>query len=246
MILSRLHRLHRLAAIAAEILFPRRCLCCGEPLLFRTGLSVPVCENCQKQLLPIRAQRRCVICSLALISEMRLCTRCARRTFSFTSNFSLYEYRGTIRRIISQFKFSNRRSLARLLAGLLLPELQKRYPGVPIVPVPGNPRSVRRRGWDPMFEVARSLGRIADVPVLSALKRIRSGPQKGLGYEERLNNIRGTIRLSRAYRKQGGLCRGVVLLDDIFTSGATADECARMLHLAGVREVRVLSLAMEV
>jgi len=82
--------------------------------------------------------------------------------------------------------------------------------------------------------------------MLTALTRGRSGPQKGLGYEERLKNIRGTICLRKAYRKEGGLPDRIVLLDDIFTSGATVDECARVLQLAGVREVRVLTLAMEV
>ena len=236
----------KLGRSVLEILFPRRCLCCGDPLLFQGSLRFPICRSCSQALSPIEAERRCLVCSVPLISELQRCTRCSERRYSFTANFSLYEYRGPIRQIISQFKFSNRRSLAGLIARLLRPELDRRYPGLSVVPVPGSRRSVRRRGWDPMHEVARALHRACGAVVLPLLKRRSGGPQKGLHYEERLENIRGTIQLSRSGRSSGGLPRRVVLLDDIFTSGATADECARVLRQAGVRQVYVLTLAMEV
>jgi ComF family protein len=228
-----------------EIIYPRRCLCCGDPLFFRGSLRFPICSSCEEALSPIEAERRCAVCSVPLISELHRCTRCSERCFSFTSNFSLYEYRGPIRKIISQFKFSNRRSLARLIAGLVRPQLEQRYGGMPVIPVPGSRRSVRRRGWDPMPEVARALHRAGGTETPFLLKRRRGGPQKGLHYRERMENIRGTIQLGRPRRTMGKAPARVVLLDDIFTSGATADECTRVLRLAGVREVFVLTLAIE-
>ncbi len=235
----------KLGRSVLEIVYPRRCLCCGDALLFKGSLRFPICGTCGRALSPIEDERRCLVCSIPLISELRRCTRCSGRRYNFTSNFSLYEYRGPIRQIISQFKFSNRRSLAGLIARLLRPELERRYPGLALVPVPGSRRSVRRRGWDPMHEVARVLRRAAGIEVISPLVRRGGGPQKGLHYEERLKNIGGTIRLRRCGNRLGGLPERVVLLDDIFTSGATADECARVLRQAGVREVYALTLAME-
>lgn len=186
------------------------------------------------------------MCSLPLISELGCCTRCSANPFAFVSSFSVYEYRGAIRQIISQFKFSNHRSLALLIARLLWPELERRYSGPVLVPVPGSRRAVRRRGWDPMPEVARALHRVRGMKVLFLLRRRSGGPQKGLHYRERMENIRGTIQLRRSAAKKGGVPERVVLLDDIFTSGATADECTRVLRLAGVEEVNVLTLAIEV
>jgi ComF family protein len=228
-----------------EILYPRSCLCCGDPLLFEASLRFPICESCEKLLTPIQADRRCPVCSIPLISELDRCTRCRAHRFSFLSNFSLYEYRGAIRHIISQFKFSHHRSLAPLVARLLHPVLQKRYPDPVLVPVPGNRRAVRRRGWDPMPEVARALHRASGMEALYLLRRSRGGPQKGLHYRERMENIHGTIQLHRSGAKGRSIPEWVVLLDDIFTSGATADECTRVLRLAGVREVHVLTLAIE-
>jgi predicted amidophosphoribosyltransferase len=97
-----------------------------------------------------------------------------------------------------------------------------------------------------MPEVARVLHRVRGMETTFLLRRWRGGPQKGLDYRERIENIRGTIQLRRSADRKGTLPRRVVLLDDIFTSGATADECARVLRHAGVREVNVLTLAIEV
>jgi ComF family protein len=236
----------KLGRTLLEILYPRSCVCCGDSLLFRGSLRFPICSTCENCLMPIAAENRCLVCSIPLISEIERCTRCSERSFSFSSNFSLYEYRGPIRQIISQFKFSNRRSLADLIASLLRPELQRRFEGLPLVPVPGSRLSVRRRGWDPMFEVARVLRRTTGTEIHALLGRRGGGPQKGLHYQERMENIRGMIRLRRSDRNKAALPDRVVLLDDIFTSGATADECARVLRVAGVREISVFTLAIEV
>lgn len=244
------HGAETLLRSALQILYPGVCLCCGEELLFRSSLEFPICTSCREALSPIRSDRRCPVCSVPLISETRRCTRCSRREFSFDSNFSLFEYRGKVRRIIAAFKFSNRRCLGRFIASLLLPELQRLHRGAVVVPVPGSRQSVRRRGWDPMLVVAGVLGRSAGLPVMPLLKRRRSGAQKGLHVQDRRENIRGAIELRRA-RGTGARTREVVpgrivLIDDIFTSGATADECAGVLRRCGAREVDVLTLAIEV
>jgi ComF family protein len=210
--------------------------------MFRSTLDFPLCTACQRALSPIADRERCSVCSIPLISELDRCSRCSERDFSFESNFSIYEYQGPVRQVISQFKFSNRRSLASFLARLFHPSLESRYPGLPLVPVPGNRRSVRRRGWDPMHEVARVLRKEFGMTVLFPFRRRRGGPQKGLHYQQRLENIRGTVMLNG---KAGKLPERVVLIDDIFTSGATADECARVLREAGAGEVYVVTLALE-
>jgi competence protein ComFC len=239
---GRRRRKDRIGGLLLEILYPGLCVCCGDSLLFRGGLDFPICGSCLEALEPISSSRRCLVCSTPLISERQRCTRCSRSSFSFEDNYSIYEYRGLVRRIVSQFKFSNRRSLSRFVADRLGAELEGRYRGLPIVPVPGSRRSVRRRGWDPMMEVARALN-VGDLTeVLPLLTRRPGGAQKGLHYRERLENIRGRITLRR---NAASVPERVVLIDDIFTSGATADECARVLKQAGAWEVHVLTLALE-
>lgn len=94
-----------------------------------------------------------------------------------------------------------------------------------------------------MLEVARALKRDAGTPAFPLLVRRSGGAQKGLQYQARLENIRGTVALSP---RAGQLPHRVVLIDDIFTTGATADECARVLRRGGVKKVFVLTLAVDV
>ena len=223
-----------------ELLFPGRCLLCGEELAFRARDGEPLCLACRERLVPLAAGRRCAICSLPLISEKRLCTRCRKREYEFQSNLSLFEYRDEIRELLYQYKFRNRRRLAGVLAGFYAEALQAGFPGAVLIPAPANPQAVRRRGWDPVERVCRILERRHGFPACRALARRAGPPQKLLGYEERLWNLRGTMRLRRQPPAEP------VLLDDVFTTGATVSECARLLHLGGASQVRVLTLAIDV
>jgi ComF family protein len=223
-----------------ELLFPGRCLLCGEELAFNSRGGEPLCLACRDGLVPLTAVRRCAICSLPLLSEQLLCTRCRQRKYAFESNLSLFEYQGDLRELLYQYKFRNRLRLAGVLAGFYAQALRAGFPGVVLVPAPANPQAVRRRGWDPVERVCRVLEQTHGFAACRALER-RAGPaQKLLGYEERLLNLRGTIRLRARIPGEP------LLLDDVFTTGATASECARLLRLAGAARVRVLTLAIDV
>jgi len=226
--------------VLLELLFPGRCLLCGGELAFSAGRGGPLCLDCRETLRPLEGSRRCEVCSLPLLSERRLCTRCRRREYEFESNLSLFEYRGAIREVLYQFKFRNRLRLAGLLAAPAAVVLAARFPGATLVPAPANPQAVARRGWDPVERICRILKHSYGFPTCRALERLAGPPQKLLGYEERRRNLRGTIRLRQAPSAE------LVLLDEVFTTGATASECARVLKQGGACRVRALSLAIDV
>jgi ComF family protein len=228
---------------ALELLYPGSCLLCGRRLFLDDRPFCPVCSDCLHSLQPVQATRRCRVCSLSLISEEKLCTRCRRRLYAFANNFSIFEYRGEMRELLYQFKFRNRARLGPVLADFFAAALkERRDPGL-LVPVPGNPVSVGARGWDPMVVIARILSRHHGFPVARLLARRRGSAQKTLSYEERRSNLAGKVRLLRP--PPPGTTR-VILLDDVFTTGATASECARLLQEAGVQSVQVLTLAIDV
>jgi ComF family protein len=230
--------------VILELLFPGRCLLCGRELAFRSRGGEPLCLACRARLSPLGPGRRCAVCSLPLLSEKRLCTRCRQREYEFQSNLSLFEYRGDIRELLYQYKFRNRRRLAPLLAEFLAQALREGFPGAVLIPAPGNPQAVRRRGWDPVERLCRVLERRHGWPCRRLLARRAGPPQKLLGYEERRRNLRGTIRL-RGRASAETLLDELVLVDDVFTTGATASECARLLRGGGASRVRVLTLAID-
>jgi ComF family protein len=228
---------------ALELLYPGSCLLCGRELRFESRPFCPVCADCLGSLHPVRAFRRCRVCSLPLISEQGICTRCRRRQYAFEGNFSIFEYRDEMRELLYQFKFRNRVRLGPVLAEFFAAALKECRTRGLLVPVPGNPASVRARGWDPMVVIAGVLARNHGYPVGRLLARRPGGAQKTLSYEERRSNLAGMVRLRRPPPARTAR---VVLLDDVFTTGATASECAHVLQEAGVKFVEVLSLAIDV
>jgi ComF family protein len=149
---------------------------------------------------------------------------------------------GALRAIIHALKYDGRRSLARPLAALMRERGGHILAGAAcVVPVPLHASRRRERGFNPAADLARHLG----VPVVFALRRTRAtATQTGLPAAQRHRNVRGAFALSRAGRR---LCRTapaiVVLVDDVQTTGATLDACARALAGAGIQEVRAITAA---
>jgi ComF family protein len=161
-------------------------------------------------------------------------------------------YEGRLRDIIHAFKYDGRRTLAQPLATLIREAGRDILDGADIVvPVPLHWWRRRRRGFNQAALLAGHLG----LPVCHALRRgRRTRPQAGLHADERRTNVAGAFRPAWRYRwprarAVAGLAPQplaglvAVLVDDVMTTGATGEACARVLREAGVREVRVLTVA---
>ena len=111
-----------------------------------------------------------------------------------------------------------------------------------IVPVPLHPKRLRWRGFNQSLLLARQVSRLYEVPVdpFVLCRERETVPQTQLAEDERRKNVRGAFAIT-----PGKLLKGtsVLLVDDVYTSGATANECSRVLVRAGAREVYVLTLA---
>ena len=174
-----------------------------------------------------------------------MCPRCRRQPLSFDAARSAGDYDGALRKIVHAFKYEGRRSLAAPLAGLMAKAGADLLADADIlVPVPLHPLRRLQRG----FNQANDLARCFDRPVLQALWRARATvSQAGLTAAARRRNVRNAFRLSplvpRRTRSRFVEGRIVVLIDDVRTTGATLDACARLLKRAGAKEVRALTAA---
>jgi len=226
--------------VLAEILFPGRCLLCGRWLLLAGSGGLPICAECRDALVPLSGER-CRQCSMPLTGERDLCSRCRTAGYLFECNHSVFAYAGPVRELIAAYKFGGRTRLARLFAPLLSQAVRGCFPGRTVIPVPPRPR---RRGPDAVERIARMLQQDHGLSVCRCLARTGGVEQKSLDFASRRENLRGRISV-RSDVGPKGIPRAAVLLDDVFTTGATADACARVLVAAGCSDVAVVTLAID-
>jgi ComF family protein len=174
------------------------------------------------------------------------CGGCASRPPPFEAGLSMGAYRGPLRSLIRLLKFEDRPDLAPPLAARAIAFLAARpvpLPGTDVViPVPLGPLRRLQRGYNQSAEIARALSARLGAPCLPHALRRRTGgrPQARLPAGLRAANVRGAFRASRRAPLAG---RAVLLVDDVWTTGATVRECTRALRAAGAARVVVFTLA---
>ncbi len=228
-------------ALLSVVLAPS-CAACRETLDHPT--EGPVCAACWASILPLTPPL-CDACGDPLPSwrtisiPLARCPRCRRARRLIDRARAVGAYDGALRAIVHALKYDGRRSLARPLGRLMRQRGADLLEGAACaVHVPLHPSRRRHRGFNQAADLARHLG----VPSVAALKRLRATPaQTGLPAAQRHRNLRGAFAVTRAGRALAGSI--VVLVDDVSTTGATLDACARVLKEAGVVEVRALTAA---
>lgn len=223
------------------VVFPSACPACGA--LLRRPAQGPLCEPCWLTL-PRHACAACR-CGLPLLPGAAQCGRCRRGRQPFAAGASLGPYAGSLRVLLQQLKFGGRRRPAARLARLLLEQEPVRLllaTSDLVVPVPLHPRRLRQRGFNQSGLLAAALARGAGRPLgAGALVRRRdTAPQSGLRAGERRRNVRDAFVASR---RAGVAGRVVTLVDDVLTTGATAQACAQALRAAGAGELRLVTVA---
>ena len=158
---------------------------------------------------------------------------------------SCYRSRAIVRDLILRFKYQRQHHLRRPLAGWLAETLEderiRRQPVDALIPVPLHPRRERERGFNQAAALAALLARPAGLRVVAALRRVRwTETQTRFERSERLENLRDAFAVRARHPVRGA---HVVLVDDVFTTGSTVDECARTLRAAGAASVRVITVA---
>jgi ComF family protein len=223
-----LPQLIKFKGAALDLLFPQRCLGCGEE-------GELLCHSCQK-LLPRIMPPICPKCGRPQPSGI-LCPSCISWRTSIDGIRSPFKFEGIVREAIHQLKYKNLRSLAGPLASLLENYLLEHpLPGQVLVPVPLHPRRLRERGYNQSGLLAQELGRLIKMPVVDhCLARVKYVlPQaQTKSVEERLSNVRQSFACLNSQL----IGTQVLLIDDVTTSGATVDACASAIKAAGAVSV---------
>ena len=232
-----LSHLSKLRGIALDLLFPQRCIGCGEE-------GMLICHACRKSLIRIMPPI-CPLCGRPQPSGI-VCSHCVSRRTGIDGIRSPFRFDGLMRQAVHQFKYKNLRSFSGLMAAMLRDYLQQNpLPSEVLVPVPLHPRRLRERGYNQSELLARELSRLTGIPLnCNFFRRTRYlSPQALTDFvEERLENVYQAFSCCNS-ALQG---KQVLLIDDVSTSGATLDSCALTLKSAGAVSVWGLVLAREI
>jgi ComF family protein len=231
-----LPQLIKFKGAALDLLFPQKCLGCGEE-------GELLCHTCLRSLQRI-IPPLCPKCGRPQPSGI-LCSSCVSWQTSIDGIRSPFKFDGIMRHAVHQLKYKNLRSLAKPLALLLENYLiHNPLPGQVMVPVPLHPKRLKERGYNQSYLLARELSKLVSMPVVDdCLARVRYVlPQaQTKSVDERRSNVRQAFSCLN-YRLQG---KQVLLIDDVSTSGATLDACASALKANGVMSVWGIVLSRE-
>jgi ComF family protein len=223
-----------------DILYPRRCPICDDVLL----PGQLICADCGGRV-KLLCEPACKKCGKPLSDERKeFCADCERKKHQFRQGKAVFSYEGGIRSSMYRFKYGNKREYAVFYAA----EAQKLYAcwvrekGIEvIVPVPMYAKKKRRRGYNQAEVFARQLGKRMHIPVNRKLvKRIRNTtPQKELNEAERKSNLKNAFQLMPDIVKYNH----ILVVDDIYTTGSTIDEVAKVLLDAGAKDIYYLCIS---
>lgn len=219
-------------------ILPGRCLLCQE----RSRRAIDLCPDCESNL-PWN-HNACEFCGTSLSGEGRICGSCLRSPPAFSATFCAFVYEFPVNRLLHRFKdqrdLVSGQILSRLLSRAAADFLQPLIPLKPvIVPVPLHPLRYLSRGFNQSAIIAGLLADALSLNTASLLSRNRfTGSQKQLDRHTRQKNIRGAFTARNSHRHTTA-----ILVDDVITTGATADDCTRALRHAGIDNVVVVAIA---
>jgi predicted amidophosphoribosyltransferase len=212
-----------------ELLFPQRCVVCRTP-------GPNACARCLGRLRRIRPPL-CARCGAPTAWPVRRCAECAGRRLSFASARAAVVHDDAARALVAAWKHRSLRGLAAHAAAVVAEACEPPPGAAALVPVPPDPERVLERAHHPAEALARELAATWDLPFAPLLTRRHARPQRGLTRAERRRNV-ATVRAggTRAPSR-------VVLVDDVYTTGATVSAAASALRRAGAREVHVVTFS---
>lgn len=230
--------LREAGGLLLDLIFPRRCPVCHEAAL----PPYHICPACRARL-PFIETKRCEKCGKPVPGTDRLCDDCRTRPHAFDRGLGLLVYDETMREAMSYLKYKGRKEYGEALGELLAEytgDLAALWQPDVIVPIPLHPKKMNTRTYNQAAEIARPLSRAFGIPLAETMLRRKNetAAMKNLDVSDRLRNLEGAFGPGEGFVP----ARCALLVDDIYTTGATMDAAAMALREGGIREICFLTV----
>lgn len=224
-----------------NILYPRTCPICGKILKIN---NLQICVECKKKLKYIY-EPACKKCGKQiLLEEQEYCYDCFKKNHKYTRGIALCSHDEWIRKSIYNFKYNNKREYAKIYANEIVLRYKNKienWNADVLIPIPLHKSKMRSRGFNQAEDLCRELSKQLHIPMLkNCVKRVKKTlPQKELNDKERINNLKKAFKIDTIDVKS----KRVILIDDIYTTGATIDSVAEVLGNCGVNEIYFITIS---
>lgn len=222
-----------------QCLYPKKkyCILCG------TENSRYICSLCASTIEFIH-KRRCLKCGKGL-SDMyneNICPDCKERSFSFHTAYSSFFYRGAGKELIHKLKYEGKKEAAKILAKYMSDIIfEENLKADVIVPVPIHENKLAFRGFNQSYVIGEYLSDYISLPIWPCLIRVKNTKdQYNLDKFERKVNVNDAFSCNLLYNV---INKKILLIDDIFTTGSTVEECSKVLIKSGASDVYVITAA---
>lgn len=202
-------------------LAPHYCLGCGQ-------VGAVLCREC-KYNITSEPENICIYCGLPSNNGV-----CRRHSLPYSRAWLVAQRHGVVEKLINDMKYQSNRSAADTAADLLAERLPQLPSDTVLVSVPTAPRHVRQRGYDHTLRIVRRLSKLKSVEYTQIIKRHKSLKQVGSSRKQRLDNAKQSYAVDKASVDSSKL---YVVVDDVFTTGATAYYACKALRQAGAKRV---------
>ncbi|MEN8142737.1 MAG: ComF family protein [Thermodesulfobacteriota bacterium] len=227
-----------------DLLFPPTCISCGSHQI--ADSKIMLCQTCRGELEPISGPL-CSCCGIpftAATNNDHLCGLCLTNHFHFDRARAVLRYKPPLTEIISRFKYHGQRTGLKTFRALQQQSTHLTEPTHPelIIPVPLHRKRLQERGFNQALVLARTFypDDRGIIDFLTLIRQRHTDPQTGLSGKARRRNLKNSFMVIDEEKVKG---KRVILVDDVFTTGTTVSECARVLKKAGANKVDVLTLA---
>ncbi len=233
-------------SLVLDIVFPPKCIFCNCIMPIRTKICI--CESCEEEV-PFIKGKVCNKCGqpMEASAQSDMCLDCRRNPHEYIQGISVLEYKGKVKHTIVRLKFYGKKKYAEALGSIVANKIKSmnNWPSFDlIVYTPLHKTSYTKRGYNQAGLIAGTISKEMGVDigkdVLLKIRKTKS--QNKLTRAQRLINIKNAFSVNnRALDLVKDAC--ILLVDDVYTTGTTVDECTRTLKKAGANKVFVVTAA---
>ena len=230
-----------------NLIYPPRCIFCGKRLSPRVRIAV--CDKCSNSLPYCKAFKRCKSCGIPIAQDSGdICKRCYLTRKNITRSTSAFIYVDDVRSVIIRFKKNINSSYAKILSFYIAGMVKSDFKGIEfdaVVSVPPRKKSIAKEKFDQAACLAKEVSLRLGIPYIPNVlyQSLYINKQSSLNFNARLENVKGAFEIKKKIAVEG---KTILLIDDVRTSGATLEECAKVLKNSGAFKIYSATAAITV